>query len=247
MTQVRIIRSKALELLEGQADGMRYSVLMRAVKAALPDAKENTIHGSLWDLDVTKPEAIYKPARGLFRHMKFKETEIEKDLEEIASRKKNKISEEDFYGAFADWIKNELEECTKAISLGGNRFKDKWGTPDVVGVRAPKRSDILQMPAEIVSAEIKLDTNSLITAFGQACSYRLFSHKVYLVVPYAASESDVARLDALCRLYGIGLILFDEEKPQDPGFVIRVRATKHDPDMFYVNKNLKAVEDELFG
>jgi hypothetical protein len=247
MTQGEIIRAKALELLDGQANGMRYSVLVRAIKAALPDAKENTIHGSIWDMDVITPDAVYKPARGLFRHIKFKETEIEKDIEVVEPKRKGKISEEDFYGAFADWIKNELEECTKAITLGGNRFKDKWGTPDVVGVRAPRRSDILQLPAEIVSAEIKLDTSSLITAFGQACSYRLFSHKVYLVVPNSASEADMARLDALCRLYGIGLILFDAEKPKDPGFEIRVRATKHEPDMFYVNKNLKAVEDELFG
>jgi hypothetical protein len=247
MTQGEIIRAKALELLQAQANGMRYSVLIRAVQAALPDAKQNTIHGSLWDLDVTKPEAIYKPARGLFRHVRFKETEIEKDVETVEPQKKGRVSEEDFYGPFADWIKNELEECTKAISLGGNRFKDKWGTPDVVGVRAPRRSDILQLPAELVSAEIKLDTTSLITAFGQACSYRLFSHKVYLVVPISASEADLARLDALCRLYGIGLILFDADKPKDPGFEIRVRATKHEPDMFYVNKNLKAIEDELFG
>ncbi|MEW6358005.1 MAG: hypothetical protein AB1696_16850 [Planctomycetota bacterium] len=246
MTQNERIRAKALELLEGQANGMRYSVLMRAVKEALPDANENTIHGSLWNLDVTKPEAIYKPARGLLRHVKFRESEIEKDVEVVELKKKGKVSEDDFYDSFADWIKNELEECTKAISLGGNRFKDKWGTPDVVGVRAPRPSDILKLPAEIVSAEIKLDTSSLITAFGQACSYRLFSHKVYLVVPNAASEADIARLDALCRLYGIGLILFDAEKPKDPGFEIRVRATKHEPDMFYVNKNLKAVEDELF-
>jgi hypothetical protein len=98
-----------------------------------------------------------------------------------------------------------------------------------------------------VSAEIKTDSNTLITAFGQACSYRLFSHKVYLVIPNSSSESDLARLDALCRLYGIGLILFDAQKPKDPGYEIRVRAGKNEPDMFYVNRNLKTVEDELFG
>jgi hypothetical protein len=247
MTQIEMIRAKALDLLETQPNGMRYSVLMRAVKEALPDAKENTIHGALWNLDATKPDSVYKAARGVFRHLKFNETEIEKDIEAAEPKKKGRVVEEDFYEPFADWIKNELEECTKAIPLGGNRFKDKWGTPDVVGVRAPRPSDILKLPAEIVSAEIKLETSSLITAFGQACSYRLFSHKVYLVVPNSASESDLARLDALCRLYGIGLILFDTKKPKDPGFEIRVRAAKHEPDMFYVNKNLKAVEDELFG
>lgn len=247
MTQIDCIRAKAIELLDIEPKGLRYSQLMRKVKEKLPEANENTINGSLWNLDATKPEVVYKPARGLFRHIKFKETEIEKDIEEAEAKKKGKVSEEDFYESFADWIKNELEECTKAIPLGGNRFKDKWGTPDVVGVRAPKPSDILKLTTEIVSAEIKVDANSLITAFGQACSYRLFSHKVYLVIPTSSSETDLARLDALCRLYGIGLILFDSSKPKDPSYEIRVRATKNEPDMFYINKNLKAVEGELFG
>jgi hypothetical protein len=28
------------------------------------------------------------------------------------------------------WLVNEVEECSAAIALGGNRFKDKWQTPD---------------------------------------------------------------------------------------------------------------------
>jgi hypothetical protein len=247
MTQLERIRAKAIEVLINEPNGLRYSHLMRRVKEALPDAKENTIHGSLWNLDATKSEKVYKAARGLFRHVKFKETDIERDIEAAENAQRGKVSEENFYESFAAWIKNELEECTKAIPLGGNKFKDKWGTPDVVGVRAPRASDILKLPAEIVSVEIKIDSNSLITAFGQACSYRLFSHKVYLVVPSSSSESDLAGLDALCRLYGIGLILFDAQSPKDPDYEIRVRAAKHDPDMFYVNKNLKVIEDELFG
>jgi hypothetical protein len=53
------------------------------------------------------------------------------------------VSEEDFFAPFAEWIKNELEECTKAIPLGRNKFKDKWGTPDVLGIRKSKAGDIL--------------------------------------------------------------------------------------------------------
>ncbi len=95
--------------------------------------------------------------------------------------------------------------------------------------------------------EVKIDTKALITAFGQACAYRLFSHKSYLVVPAASSEEDVARLDVLARLFGIGLILFDAGNPELPRFSIRVRASKHEPDGFYVNRCLKMVETQLFG
>jgi len=126
------------------------------------------------------------------------------------------------------------------------KSKDKWGTPDVVGVREAKRSDIIKPPTEIVSAEIKLDPGNLITAFGQACSYKLFSHKSYIVVPDNSSEDDIARLDALSRIFGIGLVIFNPLEPKNPAFRIRSRASREEPDMFYVNKYLKLVEDELF-
>ncbi|HPZ82952.1 MAG TPA: hypothetical protein PL064_05940, partial [Thermogutta sp.] len=124
--------------------------------------------------------------------------------------------------------------------------KDKWGTPDVIGIREPRKSDIIKPPTEIVSAEVKLDTANVITAFGQACSYKLFSHKSYLVIPSDSPEEDLARVDALCRIFGIGLILFDRRKPESPNFEIRVRAAKHEPDMFYANKYLRFVEEDLF-
>ncbi len=142
---------------------------------------------------------------------------------------------------------NDLEECTKAIALGGNRFRDKWRTPDVIGIREPRKSDIIKPATEIVAAEIKIDTGNLITAFGQACSYKLFSHKSYMVVPKDSPEEDIARLDTLGRIFGIGLILLDTSDPNEPQFEIRVRATKHDPDMFYVNRCMRLVEDDLFS
>jgi hypothetical protein len=53
-------------------------------------------------------------------------------------------------------------------------------------------------------------------------------------------------LDTLGRLFGIGLILYDNTNKEEPDFEIRVRASKHEPDMFYVNKYIRFVEDELF-
>lgn len=142
---------------------------------------------------------------------------------------------------------NETEECTKAISLGGNRFRDKWGTPDVIGKRESKRSDIIQAPVEIVSAEVKPDVYQLITAFGQACAYCLFSHKVYLVISNKAPEDEVARLDALCQVFGLGLVLFDADNPKDPRFTIRARPRYQQPDLFYANRYMSLIEAEMFS
>jgi hypothetical protein len=104
-----------------------------------------------------------------------------------------------------------------------------------------------QASVEIVAAEIKLDMSQLVTAFGQACAYCLFAHKSYLVIPADAPEDEIARIDALCLVFGIGLVLFNNKEPQDPNFQIRVRPQKHDPDMFYVNKYMKHVEGEMFS
>jgi len=238
------ITLKAIEIIKNNPDGIRYSELVRQIHQEFPDIPVNTIHGTIWNLDSRMYSKVYKPARGLFRHTTFRDKEITKIEQKVT---KETIKEEDFYQPFANWLVNELEECTKAIPLGGNKFKDKWGTPDVIGKREPRRSDIIKTPTEIVSAEIKADNKDLITAFGQACSYKLFSHKSYIVIPKNSSQDDIARIDALCLIFGIGLILFDNGNTNDPQFEIRVRPIKHEPDMFYVNKYMKIIEKELFA
>jgi len=244
-TRKEKIIAKAIELLESNPEGIRYSVLVRKISQAFPEIPVNTIHGTIWNLETRVPDKVYKPARGLFRHVEFREEEISGERE--SPPENVRIREEDFYRPFADWLVNELEECTKAIPLGGNKFRDKWGTPDVIGKREPRRSDIVKAPTEIVSAEIKTETRELITAFGQACSYKLFSHKSYIVIPKNSSQDDISKLDALCMIFGIGLVLFDSSNPSDPQFEIRVRPLRHEPDMFYVNKYMKLIEKELWG
>ena len=240
------IIAKAIEILKSNPDGIRYSDLVRKISREFPEVPVNTIHGTVWNLETRVPNKVYKPARGLFRHVEFREKEISEE-EQKTSLEIEKIKEEDFYEPFANWLVNELEECTRAIALGGNRFRDKWGTPDVIGKREPRRSDIVKAPTEIVSAEIKADTRDLITAFGQACVYKLFSHKSYIVIPKNSSQDDISKLDALCLIFGIGLVLFDNSNPNDPQFEIRVRPLRHEPDMFYVNKYMKLIEKELWG
>jgi hypothetical protein len=250
MTSRERLTRRALDILDASPDGLRWSELYRKLLEEFSFGEHKiptgTITGTLRDIEKISKGNIYKPEKGIFRHIKFKES-VPPDKTVPAVSPVQRSKEEDFYKPFADWIKEELEECTKAIPLGRNKFGDKWGTPDVIGIRAPRQSDIIKPPTEIVSAEIKIDTSNLITAFGQSCSYKLFSHKSYIVVPVDSPEGDKARLDALCRIFGIGLILFDSKKPESPNFQIRVRAAKHDPDMFYVNRNIKLIERELFG
>ncbi|HSV49804.1 MAG TPA: hypothetical protein VLH35_05765 [Candidatus Acidoferrales bacterium] len=237
------IETKAIEILRSNPDGVRYSNLIKQIKDSLPDTNVNHIRGTIWNLDVTRSTEVYKAGRGLFRHVLFKGAQ---NPSEEVSPAAPLIRESDFYAPFAEFLKNDLGECTTAIALGGRVFGDKWGTPDVIGIERSSLGEIIQRQVVIVSAEIKTDTQGLITAFGQACAYNLFSNKTYIVIPNSSDVEDKERLESLCLIFGIGLILFDSTNSQDPQFDIRVRPIKHEPDMFYVNKYMRLVPEQLF-
>ena len=232
---------QTLEILENRPNGIRYSELFKEIRNKLPDIPENTIHGTIWNLD-KKVAEIAKPERGIFILKKFIKEGLEIKVKDLEKTVKS-IDETLFYNSFAEYLVNDLEECTRVISLGGNKFGDKWETPDVLGIYKFSETDPIRPPIEIISAEIKTDTSQLVIAFGQACSYKLFSHKVYLVVPKEA-EKDVSRIESLCSRFGLGLILFDKNNPQNPNFEIRTRALKSEPDYFYVNEYLKRLGED---
>jgi hypothetical protein len=236
MTAKARIAKTAAELLAREPEGIRHSALVQQVKTLLPDIPTNTIRGCVVGLVEHQPNDVFKPAKGLFQHTKFQD--VGESLATDVSAPVH-TREQDFYAGFAEYLTEDLEECTKCIPLGGCAFKDKWGTPDVIGIRKARESDIIRYPTEIITAEIKTDTSNLITAFGQACSYRLFSHRCYLVVPRHAGPDDLARLESLCIACGLGLILFDSHDAAHPNFSICVRALRNEPDMFYLNRNLK--------
>jgi hypothetical protein len=93
---------------------------------------------------------------------------------------------------------------------------------------APLASNLIKFPIEIVSAEVKIDPLAPVVAFGQAVAYRLFSTKTYIAMPTTLTEEDQSRLESLCMLFGVGLVLFDLNKDV-PQFSIRVRAQRFSP------------------
>jgi hypothetical protein len=215
--------------------------LVNEVKKKLPRESVYTISTYIQKLADAHSDKVYRPARGLFRHTAYKKEEEKPEKEKI----KVKIQEEDFYKAFADYLTGELGECTKAIPLGGKKFEDKWGTPDVIGVEKSKEHESVKHPDVIVSVEVKFESSAqaLITAFGQACAYKAFSHKVYLLIPKDSDEDEVSRIESLCMIFGIGLILFDSTNVEEPRWEIKTRPVKTDPDYFYVNQNADKIKE----
>jgi hypothetical protein len=153
-----------------------------------------------------------------------------------AKKAAEKIVEAQFYPPFAEWLVDQ-DECTQAMVVGGAAMGDKWGTPDVVGIVRPRLDDVFRPPIEI-----KVTTDGLITAFGQACSYKLFSHKSYIVIPRSADRD---KLESLCFIFKIGLVAFDATSTENPGFKMVARAGKSDPETFYVNEKIKLLRELL--
>lgn len=242
------IRAIAFDLLEQNASGLRFSELQRQIQLVDPKLKPSTINTSIWNLDTVFPERVHKPSKGLFRLAQFRQCDLEETPQAVTSpRPKPRIREEAFYPLFASWLKNELEDVTHAIALGRNVFKDRWGTPDVLGKAESKRSDVIKGSTSIVAAEIKVDIAGIVTGFGQACAYRLFSHKSYLVIPSQTPQDELARVDSLCEMFGLGLVTFNPNSLDAPNFTLVVRPLKQEPDLFYTNRYIKHVEKELFS
>lgn len=251
---VQQIKSLAKQIITENPGGIRYSALVEKICQENPETPKNTVHGSVWNLDALFPNEVAKPSRGLFTPASRMSNEAppSEGGEQIAETGQ-RVKESDFYKPFAEWLRNDLDEVTEVASLGGAGLKSKWGTPDVVGIYKPLASNLIKFPIEIVSAEIKIDPQQPVVAFGQAVAYRLFSTKTYIGMPTTLTEEDQSRLESLCMLFGVGLVLFDLNR-DSPHFSIRVRAQRFSPDMFYVNEFADRLKhhdadifEELFG
>jgi len=224
------IRDDAVAIVRRHPGGIRYAQLLNAIHDGNPETPRNTIVGAIWNLDSILPMEVSKPSRGLFVPNTPSPAVI------IEQPPPPRLREQDFYAPFAEWLKNDLDEVTDVVPLGGSALRGKWGTRDVLGVYKPLASNLIKFSLEIVSAEIKTDPLQPVVAFGQATAYRLFSAKTYIAMPSTLDDIDKDRLESLCMLFGIGLVLFDLDVSA-PNFATRMRAQRFTPDMFYVNEH----------
>jgi hypothetical protein len=247
-----VIRNLGRSIVAGYPGGIRRKALMNRIFQTHPNLSMKEIEHAVWDLDKRFPKDIANPSRGIFQPISAtsEENGVVGKTEQVIIQSGTKVTEADFYNPFADWLQSDLDEVNSAVPLGGSGLKSKWGTPDVVGVYKPLAGHLIKFHPEIVSVEIKTDPQAQapIVAFGQAVAYRLFSTKTYIAMPTTLSDADQSRLEALCMLFGVGLVLFDLNK-EAPNFAIRMRAQRFTPDMFYVNEfadRLKTHDKKLF-
>jgi len=234
-----------LEILKQEPNGIRFLDLSKKVKESFSDFSQEMVNTYVNNA-ASKSSEIVKPSRGFYmlkQYASTKETDVEDSTSQDLGPVKH-FQEEEFYESFCNYLTSVLDECVEAIPLGGRRFKDKWVTPDVIGFYTIQKRFAPFNTEEIVTAEIKVDLSQVWTAFGQACSYKLFSHKVYLVIPLDCPVDDYGRIESLCIKFGLGLVQFNRFDKEEPDFAIRTRAIKSEPDYFYLNIYLAELTDE---
>jgi hypothetical protein len=67
------IYATIFELLEQQPEGLRWSELLRKIQETDPSFHPKTVNGCVWKLVEKYPDKVYKPSKGLFRLLKYKE------------------------------------------------------------------------------------------------------------------------------------------------------------------------------
>jgi len=67
------IYSKALELLDQNPEGIRWKDLNDAIQKSYPEFHPKTINGCVWKLTEKFPDKVYKPSKGVFRLLKYRD------------------------------------------------------------------------------------------------------------------------------------------------------------------------------
>jgi len=66
------IYAKALELLYQNPEGIRWKDLNEAIQKSYPKFHPKTINGCVWKLTEKFPDKVYKPSKGVFRLLKYR-------------------------------------------------------------------------------------------------------------------------------------------------------------------------------
>ena len=71
------INAKAFELLEQHPEGLRFTELRSMIEESDRSFHPKTVNGCVWKLVQKFPDKVYKPSRGLFRLLKYKDTDTD--------------------------------------------------------------------------------------------------------------------------------------------------------------------------
>lgn len=233
------IRTIAFEQLGRHPEGLRFSRLIREVALVDPNLNASTIKAVVWNLDKVSDNQVYKPARGLLRLTVFREPAPLESRMEAKRKARTLVRAAQVNLLLAAWLEQELQDVDQAVTPTSSLFHGLGGTPTVLGLAETPPGDGQAPAPGIVSAQIESISGGHIDAFGQACAARLYARRSYLVVQKGKRIEEHMHLHALCRMFGLGLVLFDNFSAANPGFRLAVHAVDHVPDPVYESRCMK--------
>ncbi len=68
------INAKAFEILEKHPEGVHWSEMLKKIQESDPKFHPKTVNGCVWKLVEKFPDKVYKPSKGLFRLLKYKQS-----------------------------------------------------------------------------------------------------------------------------------------------------------------------------
>ncbi|OGS20065.1 MAG: hypothetical protein A3J83_03590 [Elusimicrobia bacterium RIFOXYA2_FULL_40_6] len=240
-----LIREKALEILTRPEykTGIQWADLIKVVENELPGILKNNFPASLSTWPNEEPEKVARPYRGLFilkENLEYLEKIETKDKQQ--DNIPQKYLEKDLYEPAKDYLLGK-GECDYAVVVGGNTFKDKWATPDVLGTIRGSSDALYKSPIELVAVEIKDPEYKPVEALGQAMAYKLFAHRTWLILPQEDNKYEAERLKGIAIINNIGLITFTGSKDDFHWEIINRPATGN-PDPQEVDKILTTLKEK---
>ena len=120
------VREAVIKILGDNSGGLRHGELVEGVEELLDGVPHGTVIGNLRQMTVNNDDPeVYKPDRGFYRLRAVDEEDVDKEIAQVIADKK--VSEEAFYQPFAEWLRDELNECTEAIELGRQQRRQEMG------------------------------------------------------------------------------------------------------------------------
>src|SRR2546430_2560908 len=111
---IKQVQDSAKELLKAHPSGLRFTHLVNLLMQRHPDANHNMVWTQVGSLPKTCQGEIFKPSRGIYQLVALAGKPSTAFVQPPAV---TPAYECDFYESFAQWLRDDLEEATEAVSL----------------------------------------------------------------------------------------------------------------------------------
>lgn len=227
-----------IETLKDYPEGLKLADLISLVtRKFFPEQVEANMRAFI--KRILKYPNIEKISKGRYRVNFQMQTELKETngllLYNLSKNEKSKI-EFEICNSFANFLVNNLKEASKTWVFYEHKYDDGIFLPEVLGINPFDFQNFDPRDVEITSACASLDIVDIPFILGKAMGYKIFSHRVYIVLPDRIEkfEDKMKLLENFCMKFGIGLVYFNISRRSE--FFVRIKAVRIMPEPYFVNE-----------